>query len=69
MKNRLSLKHLIDTLRMRHEIELRDEDNCRLFNCSSYSQILEPYYNREVNVWFASGDCELVILIGDEENE
>ena len=67
MKNRLLLKQLIETLRMEHEIELRSEDNCRLLNCPSFSQVLEPYYNRKVNVWFASGNCELVILIGEEE--
>ena len=34
------LKDLIELLRMEHEIELRDEDNNRLFNCSSWSQAL-----------------------------
>ena len=67
MENKLLLKHLIETLRMEHEIELRSEDNLRLFNCPSFSQVLEPYYNREVNVWFASGDCKVVILIGEED--
>lgn len=67
MENRLLLKHLIDTLEMEHEIELRVEENCRLFNCSSWSQALEPYYNREVVVWFAIDDCKVVILIGEEE--
>ena len=62
------LKDLIDLLRMEHEIELRDEDNYRMFNCPSYSQALEPYYNRKVNVWFASDNLRVVILIG-EENE
>lgn len=60
------LKNLIETLRMEHEIEIRSEDNCRLFNCSSYSEVLEPYYNRKVNVWFASDNCKVVILIGGE---
>ena len=61
------LKHLIETLRMEHEIELRSEDNQRLFNCPSYSQAIEPYYNRKVNVWFASDNLKVVILIGETE--
>ena len=67
MENRLSLKDLIELLRMEHEIELRSEDNCRLFNCPSFSQVLEPYYNRKVNVWFASDNLKVVILIGEED--
>ena len=67
MENRLSLKHLLGTLRMEHEIELRNEDNYRLFSCSSNSQVLEPYFNREVFEWFAKECCEVVISIGEEE--
>lgn len=67
MENRLSLKCLIEKLRMTHEIELRDDQNCRLFNCQSWSQALEPYYNREVIVWFAIDNCKVVILIGEKE--
>ena len=67
MENRLSLKNLIETLRMEHEIEIRDEHNFRLFNCSSFSEVLEPYYNRKVNAWFASDNLKLVILIGETE--
>lgn len=67
MKNRLLLKYLIETLRMEHEIELRDEENYRLFNCSSNSQALEPYFNREVIQWFVSENCKVVILTGETE--
>lgn len=65
MENRLLLKHLIETLRFEHEIELRNEDDCRLFNCPSLSEALEPYYNREVLVWFIY-DNKVAILIGEE---
>lgn len=65
MENRLLLKHMIETLRMTHEIEIRDKDNCRLFNCQSNSQALEPYLNREVVEWFVY-DNKAVILIGEE---
>ena len=64
-KNRLILKHLIETLRMEHEIEIRDTDNYRLFGCSSSSPALEPYLSRKVIEWFACGNCKVVILIGD----
>ncbi len=67
IKNRLSLKHLIETLRMEHEIEIRNEDNYRLFNCPSNSQALEPYLNREVIEWFAYGSCKIVVSIGEKE--
>lgn len=60
------LKHLIEKLRMEHEIELRNEDNYRLFNCSSNSQALEPYFNREVVEWFTGENRKVVILIGEE---
>ena len=61
------LKHLIETLRMHHDIELRDSEGYRLFNCSSNSQALEPYFNRKVVDWFAMGNLELVISIGETE--
>lgn len=67
MKNRPSLKHLIERLRMEHEIELRDENNYRLFNCSSNSQALEPYLNRKVVEWFAYESGKVVISIGEEK--
>lgn len=60
------LKDLIELLRMEHEIEIRDKDNYRLFNCLSNSQALEPYYNKKVIEWFAIDNCKLVILIGEE---
>ena len=66
MKNRLLLKHLIKTLRMSHEIEIRDKDNYRLFNCSSSSLALKPYFNRKVVEWFVY-DNKAVILIGETE--
>ena len=61
------LKDLIELLRFEHEIEIRDEDNYRLFNCPSNSQVLEPYFNREVVEWFTSENRKVVILIGEEE--
>lgn len=75
MENRLLLEHLIETLRLEHEIEIRDEDNYKLFNCSSNSRALEPYLNKEVLEWFVVGnrevlsadDIKVVILIGETE--
>lgn len=67
-ENRLSLKHLIEVLRMEHEIELRTEDNYELFVCRSNSQALEPYLNKKVIEWFAYGDCRLVVLIGETDD-
>lgn len=61
------LKDLIKLLRMEHEIEIRDAEGYRLFNCSSNSQALECYFDREVVEWFASGNCNIVISIGDKE--
>ena len=67
MGNKLTLKDLIELLRFEHEIEIRDEDNYKLFNCPSCSRrALEPYFNREVVEWFASKNCKVVILIGEE---
>ena len=60
------LKDLIELLRMEHEVEIRDAEGYRLFNCSSNSQALEPYYDREVVEWFAYGNCNVVISIGEE---
>ena len=65
-KNRLLLKHMIETLRMTHEIAIRDKDNYSLFNCQSNSKVLEHYLNREVIEWFVY-DNKPVILIGDTE--
>lgn len=59
------LKDLIELLRMEHEIEVRDKDGYRLFNCSSYSEALEHYYDREVVEWFASDSCKVVISVGE----
>lgn len=61
------LKDLIELLRMEHEIEIRDAEGYRLFNCSSNSQTLEHYLNREVIEWFASENSKVVISIGEEE--
>ena len=61
------LKDLIELLRMEHEIEIRNEENYRLFDCPSNSQVLEPYFNREVVEWFAVEFCKVVILIGELE--
>ena len=52
---------------MSHEIEIRDEDNYRLFNCSSSSPALEPYLDREVIQWFAYDNRKIVVLIGEED--
>lgn len=59
------LKDLIELLRFEHEIEIRDEENYKLFNCPSYSKALEPYFDREVLEWFASENGKVVILIGE----
>lgn len=59
----VTLKDLIELLRMDHEIELRDEDNYRIFICSSNSEALKTYFNREVVEWFASENLGIVILI------
>lgn len=75
MENRITLKHLIELLRIKHEIEIRDKDNYRLFNCLSNSQALEPYFDREVVEWFVIGnrevlssdDVKVVILLGEQE--
>lgn len=69
MKNRLLLKDLIETLRFEHEIEIRDENGYRLFNCPSTSQVLEPYFNRKVIDWFVyiENFRKVVISIGEEE--
>lgn len=75
MENRVLLKHLIERLRFDHEIEIRDENNYRLFNCLNNSQALEPYFNRKVIEWFvitnrevlSADDVKLVILIGEKE--
>ncbi len=66
MKNKLLLKYMIKTLRMSQEIEIRDKDNSRLFNCSSSSPALESYFNRKVVEWFVY-DNKAVILIGEEQ--
>lgn len=66
IENRLLLKHLIEKLGYEHEIELRDEDNHRLFTCSSNSQILKNYLDREVVEWFVSSS-KAFILIGEQE--
>ena len=66
MENRLLLKDLIELLRMEHEIEIRDAEGYRLFNCSSNSQALEPYFNRKVVEWFAIDNCNVVISIGEK---
>ena len=66
MKNRLLLKYLIKTLRFEHEIEIRNKNNFRLFNCPSTSQVLESYFNREVVEWFAIDNCNVVISIGEK---
>lgn len=60
------LKDLIELLMFEHEIEIRDEGNHRLFNCPSNSQVLEPYFNREVVGWLAFENRKVVILIGEE---
>lgn len=63
------LKDLIELLRMEHEIEIRDAEGYRLFECSSSSPTLEPYLDRKVIEWFVFM-CEyrkIVILIGEEE--
>lgn len=60
------LKDLIELLRMEHEIEVRDKEGYRLFNCPSNSQALEHYYDREVVEWFAIDNCKVVISIGEE---
>ena len=67
MKNKLLLKHLIETLRIDHWIEIRGEDNYELFNCRSNSQALEPYLDREVIQWFAYDNRKIVVLIGEED--
>ena len=59
------LKDLIELLRMVHEIEIRDKDNYRLFSCSSDSQVLEPYFDREVVEWFVGESYKVVISIGE----
>ena len=69
MENRVLLKHLIETLRIEHEIEIRDKDNYRLFNCLSNSQVLEPYLDWEVVQWFAYNNRKAVVLIRDEDDE
>lgn len=67
MENGITLKQLIESLRMEHEIELRNKDNYGLFNCSSNSQALEPYFNEKVDgKWFAFDNCKIVILIGEK---
>ena len=62
------LKDLIELLRMEHEIEIRDAEGNRLFGCSSNSQALKPYYDREVIEWFAFVGLEskVCITIGEE---
>ena len=67
MENKLLLKQLIETLRIEHNIELQTRDNDMSLYCVSDSQELEPYFNRKVVDWVASGNCELVILIGETE--
>ena len=68
MENRITLKELVESLRWEHEIELRNRDNYGLFNCSSNSQALEPYFNEKVDgKWFAIDNRKIVILIGGEE--
>lgn len=61
------VEDLIVTLRMAHEIEIRDNDGYRLFTCPSNSLALEPYLTREVIDWFASEMCKVVISIGEGE--
>lgn len=65
----VTLKDLIELLRMEHEIEIRSEDNYRLFNCPSNSQVLEPYFDRKVIEWFAfiGEERKVCISIGEEE--
>lgn len=67
MENRITLKQLVKSLRMSHEIEIRDKNNCRLFNCSSSSPALKHYFDREVVEWLAY-DNKAVILIGEESD-
>lgn len=67
MENKLLLKHLLETLRIEHNIELQTRDNDMSLYCVSDSQELELYFNRQVVDWVASGNCELVILIGETE--
>lgn len=66
MKNRITLKHLIELLRMEQEIQIRNKDNYRLFDCSNKSQALEPYLNREVVNWFVYQNGRIVISIEEE---
>lgn len=66
MENKLLLKQLIETLRIEHNIELQTRDDYISLYCVSDSQELEPYFNRKVVDWLACGNCDLIILIGEE---
>ena len=62
----LLLSQLIETLRFEHEIEVRDEDGYRMFDCSSKAGVLEFYSERVVIDWFVSSNIEHKIVVSIE---